>query len=211
MVIEKIGAEINIDSTLEDIPSMISETKEGTERIKKIVLDLKDFAHPGEDEARFADINKCMDATLNIVWNELKYKATVDKNYGDLPQVKCFSQQLGQVFVNLLVNAAHAIEKKGEIRIITRLVDDHVEIRISDTGAGISEENLARIFDPFFTTKEVGRGTGLGLNVVYNIIQKHQGTISAESEIGKGTTFTIHLPIDPRLEPAGSRNPPQGI
>ncbi len=211
--VKRIGEmedEVDIELILEDIPAMIEETKEGTERIKKIVLDLKDFAHPGEDEARFADINKCIDATLNIVWNEIKYKATVEKEYGDLPEVKCFSQQLGQVFVNLLVNAAHAIDEKGEIRISTRSVDEQVEIRISDTGNGISEENLARIFDPFFTTKEVGKGTGLGLNVVYNIIQKHQGTIQAESKEGEGTTFSIQLPIEPNLELAESQDPAQG-
>ncbi len=167
----------------------------GILKIKEIVIGLKDFAHPGEHKLNYADINKNK-STLNVVWNELKYKARVVKEYGELPQVKCYSQQINQVFVNLLVNAAQAIAKEGEIRISTRKIDDSVEIKISDTGAGIPKENLSKIFDPFFTTKEVGKGTGLGLNVAYNIIKKHKGTIEVQSEIGKGTTFTIQIPID---------------
>jgi two-component system NtrC family sensor kinase len=188
--------EMDIDFILNDIPSLIKESEEGAERIKKIVADLKDFSHPGKKDPEYADINHNLDSTLNIVWNELKYKATVKKEYGDLPQVKCYPQQLNQVFVNLLVNAAQAIEKQGEINITTRVLDGKVEITISDTGSGIPEENLSRIFDPFFTTKEVGKGTGLGLNVAYNIIKKHKGTIDVQSEVGKGTTFTIRIPVD---------------
>ncbi len=201
LILEKLGRinelekEIDIDFVLDDTPNLIKECRGGTERIKKIVIDLKDFAHPDEQKLQYADINKNMESTLNVVWNELKYKAKVIKEYGDLPHVKCYSQQLNQVFVNLLVNAAHAIEKQGEIRIMTRALDGKVEIKISDTGKGIPEENLSKIFDPFFTTKEVGKGTGLGLNVAYNIIEKHKGTIDVESTVGKGTTFTIRLPI----------------
>lgn len=193
--IADLEAVVDIDFVLNDISDLVKESREGTERIKKIVLDLKDFAHPGEDKPKFADINKGLDSTLNVVWNELKYKAKVTKEYGDLPQVKCYPQQLNQVFMNLLVNAAQAIENEGEVRIVTRSVDGYAEIKISDTGKGIPEENLSKIFDPFFTTKEVGKGTGLGLNVVYNIIEKHNGTIDAESMVGKGTTFTIRIPV----------------
>jgi two-component system NtrC family sensor kinase len=191
-VLEK---EMDLDFILEDIPSLIKESREGTERIKKIVIDLKDFAHPGEQKLQYADINKNLESTLNIVWNELKYKATVTKEYGELPQVRCYPQQLNQVFMNLLVNAAQAIEKQGEIRISTQALDGQVEIKISDSGSGIPKENLSKIFDPFFTTKEVGKGTGLGLNVAYNIIQKHNGTIDVESEVGSGTTFRIRIPV----------------
>ena len=159
------------------------------------MINLKDFAHPGEQKLKYADINKNMESTLNVVWNELKYKARVVKEYGDLPEMRCYPQQLNQVFVNLLVNAAQAIEKEGEIRIATRALDGKVEIKISDTGKGIPEENLSKIFDPFFTTKEVGKGTGLGLNVAYNIIEKHKGTIDVESTVGKGATFAIKLPL----------------
>ncbi len=193
--ISKIEKEMDIDFILEDIPNLIKESLEGAERIKKIVIDLKDFAHPGEDGLQSSDINRNLDSTLNIVWNEIKYKAAVTKDYGDLPKVQCYPQQLNQVLMNLLLNAAQSIEKKGEIRIKTRARDGQVEIRISDTGVGISKENLSKIFDPFFTTKDVGKGTGLGLNIAYNIIQKHKGTIEVESEVGKGTTFTIRIPV----------------
>ena len=193
--IADLEAEVDIDFVLNDISDLVKESREGTGRIKKIVLNLKDFAHPGEDKPMYADINKNMESTLNVVWNELKYKAKVVKEYGDLPEVQCYPQQLNQVFVNLLVNAAQAIEKEGEIKIVTEADDGCVEIRISDTGKGIPEENLSKIFDPFFTTKEVGKGTGLGLNVAYNIIEKHNGTIDAESTVGKGTMFTIRIPV----------------
>jgi len=196
--INEIEKEIDIDFIMDDTSNLIKECREGTERIKKIVIDLKDFAHPGEQKLKYADINKNMESTLNVVWNELKYKAKVIKEYGDLPQVKCYPQQVKQVFVNLLVNAGHAMGKQGEIRIATRALDGKVEIKISDTGKGIPEENLSKIFDPFFTTKEIGKGTGLGLNVAYNIIEKHKGTIDVESTVGVGTTFTIRIPVGER-------------
>lgn len=187
---------LDIDFMLEDIPNLIQESREGLERIKKIVLDLKNFSHPGEDVLKLTDINQNIDSTLNIVWNELKYKAKIVKDYSELPQVKCYPQQLNQVFMNILVNAAQAIQKNGEVGIVTREINGFIEIIISDTGEGISEKNLNRIFDPFFTTKEVGKGTGLGLNVAYNIIRKHDGEISVKSQVGKGTEFTMKIPIN---------------
>jgi len=174
---------------------LISDCKEGTERIKKIVIDLKDFAHPGEDKIQSTDINDGIETTLNVVWNELKYKATVNKEFGKLPMENCYPQQLNQVFMNLFVNAAQAIEKQGEISIATNADDGFVEIKIGDTGSGIDKENLSRIFDPFFTTKDVGKGTGLGLNVAYNIIKKHNGTIDVKSQVEKGTVFKIRIPV----------------
>jgi PAS domain S-box-containing protein len=200
--IASLEKEVDLDFVLKDIFELIEESQEGTERIKKIVQDLKDFAHPGEDKPKFADINQNMDSTVNVVWNELKYKADVAKDYGDLPQVQCYPQLLNQVFMNLLVNAAQSLEEHGEIRIKTRAENGSVEIKISDTGCGIPKENLPRIFDPFFTTKGVGKGTGLGLNVAYNIIKKHHGKIEVKSAVGKGTTFTIRIPID-RLSAGG--------
>jgi signal transduction histidine kinase len=188
--------EIDMDFILGDMKSLIEESREGTERIKKIVLDLKDFAHPGEDKLQSADINQCLESTLNVVWNEIKYKATVTKAYGDLPIIQCHPHQLNQVFMNLLVNAGQAIEKKGKIKIATRADNGYVEIEINDTGAGIPKENLSKIFDPFFTTKQVGKGTGLGLNVSYNIIKEHKGTLYVTSTVGKGTTFTIRIPVN---------------
>jgi PAS domain S-box-containing protein len=192
--ISELEEEIDLDFVLKDIFELIEESREGTERIKKIVLDLKDFAHPGDDKTKLADINKNMDSTINVVWNELKYKANVVKDYGDLPQVKCYPQLLNQVFLSLLVNAAQSIEKRGEIKIKTRANNGNVEIIISDTGSGIPKENLPRIFDPFFTTKKIGQGTGLGLNVAYNIVKKHQGEIDVKSDVGKGTMFIIRIP-----------------
>ena len=187
--------EIDLDFLLNDITDLIKECREGTERIRKIVLDLKNFAHPGYDQLKSVDINENIDSTLNVVWNEIKYKATVAKEYGKLPLVKCYPQQLNQVFMNLLVNAAQAIEENGEIVISTAALDGHVEIKVSDTGTGIPEENISKLFDPFFTTKDVGKGTGLGLNVAYNIIKKHNGNINVESRVGKGTTFTVRIPV----------------
>ena len=146
---------------------------------------------------QWANLHQGLDSTLNIVANELKYKCTVTKHYGDLPQVWCEASQLNQVFMNLLVNAGHAIPDKGEITISTGQQGDEVFVAIADTGAGIAPENLSRIFDPFFTTKPVGQGTGLGLSLAYGIVQKHHGRIEVQSEIGKGTTFTVWLPINP--------------
>jgi PAS domain S-box-containing protein len=187
--------EVDIDYVLDDVYSLVEESQEGTERIKKIVMDLKDFAHPGEDQLKPADINKNLDSTLNVVWNELKHKATVRREYGAIPPIPCIPQQLNQVFLNLLVNAAQAIPEKGEICIRTQSENGYVEIQISDTGEGIPPENLPKIFDPFFTTKDVGKGTGLGLHVAYSIVKRHNGTIDVKSEVGKGTTFTVRLPL----------------
>ena len=193
--IASLEQEADIDFILEDIMDLISDCQEGTARIKKIVIDLKDFAHPGEDKIQLADINDGIETTLSVVWNELKYKATVNKELGMLPLVECYPQQLNQVFMNLFVNGAQAIEKQGEINISTHADNGFVEIKIGDTGSGIDKKNLDRIFDPFFTTKDVGKGTGLGLNVAYNIIKKHKGTIDVKSQVGKGTVFKIRIPV----------------
>ena len=194
--IRQVESDIDLEFLMSDTVDLIRESREGTERIKKIVIDLKDFAHPGQHERMTADINRNIESVLNIVWNELKYKATVHKDFGDLPPVECYPQQLNQVFMNLLVNAGHSMEAMGEIHIATRMAGNHVEIVIRDTGCGIPEKNLQRIFDPFFTTKPVGKGTGLGLNVAYNIVKKHGGEINAVSQVGEGTSFTIRLPLE---------------
>ena len=188
--------DIDIEFLLEDIDDLIGDCREGTDRIKKIVQDLKDFAHPGEDKLQSMDINDGLDSTLNVVNNEIKYKATVHKNFGDIPTVKAYPQQLNQVFMNILVNAAQAIEKKGDIHITTRMIENFVEIVIRDTGCGIEAANLTKIFDPFFTTKDVGKGTGLGMNIAYNIVKKHDGTVDVSSEVGHGTTFMIRIPAE---------------
>jgi len=193
--VEASEAEVDIDYIQEDVSELIGDCREGTERIKKIVEDLKHFAHPGEDRLKETDINAGIESTLNVVNNELKYKATIVKELGNVPIVYGYPQQLNQVFMNILVNAAQAIEKSGEIRIVTGTVGNFVEVRISDTGCGIAKENINKIFNPFFTTKEVGKGTGLGMNIAYNIINKHGGDIRVESTLGQGTTFIIQLPV----------------
>lgn len=192
-IIEK-QKEVEIDHIRADIPELIKDCKEGTSRVGKIIGELKSFAHPGNDQQMLVDINKGLESTLNVVHNELKYKARVIKELGDIPMVEGFPQKLNQVFINVLVNAGQAIEEKGEIRIQTRTKGKDAVIRISDTGCGIAPENLPKIFDPFFTTKEVGKGTGLGMNIAYNIIEEHKGKITIDSIVGKGTTFTITLP-----------------
>ncbi len=202
--IEATEDEVDIGYIRQDIGELIAESEEGTERIKKIVEDLKHFAHPGQDKVQDTDINKELESTLNVVKNELKYKAAVVTELNPLPIIQANPQQLNQVFVNILVNAAQSIENMGEIRIKTRHVDGHVEIGISDTGCGIAKENISKIFDPFFTTKEVGKGTGLGMNIAYNIIKKHNGHIDVRSEAGKGTHFRITIPAGKTHEPATS-------
>jgi PAS domain S-box-containing protein len=191
---------LDLEYLLGDIPSLLKESLDGAERINQIVSDLKNFAHPGKEDPKYADLVQCIESTMNIIRNELKYKATVVRSFTETPRIYCYPRQLNQAIMNLLVNAAQAIETTGTIEISTRDLGGHVELSIRDTGQGIPEANLTKIFDPFFTTKEVGKGTGLGLNMVYTIIKKHQGTISVESTVGKGTVFTIKLPVNPDLQ-----------
>lgn len=186
---------LKIDYILSDTEQLIAESLEGTDRVRKIVQDLKSFSRVDEAETKLADLNECLESTLNIAWNEIKYKASVKKDLGELPVTRCNPQQLNQVFLNLLVNAAHAIEGQGEIGISTRRDAEWIAVRISDTGCGIPEAIRERIFEPFFTTKEVGTGTGLGLSISYEIVKKHNGEITVESEAGKGTTFTVRIPV----------------
>lgn len=188
----------NIDYTFlkDDLKDLLSESKEGIERVKTIISAMKDFSHIDEEEFKLADLHRGIETTLNVVNNELKYKATVTKVFGELPEVECISSQINQVIMNLLVNAAHAIDDFGEITIRTLSDGAQAIVEVEDTGKGIAEENLHRIFEPFFTTKPVGKGTGLGLSLSFNIIQKHNGSITAEkSSAGKGTCFRISLPL----------------
>jgi signal transduction histidine kinase len=201
-------AAIDLDYLIEDIPVLMSESREGITRVRKIVQDLKDFSRvDASDEWEWADLHAGIDSTLNIVSNEVKYKAEVVREYGSIPEVQCLPSQLNQVFMNLIVNAAHAIDpaRRGKITIRTGATARDVWVEIEDTGSGISRDNLARIFDPFFTTKPVGTGTGLGLSLSYGIIQKHSGQIEVHSEVGKGSTFRVTLPIH-QTETAGEQN-----
>ncbi len=199
-IIEKRN-QLKLDFVLSDTENLIRETMEGAGRVTKIVQDLKSFARPSEEELKISNINECVKSTLNIVWNEIKYKATVDKELGNVPAAKCNPQQLNQVFMNILINAADSIDEKGVITIKSWLEDSFVFVSISDTGCGISGKNLTKIFDPFFTTKEIGKGTGLGMSISYDIIKKHDGKLEVESKVGKGTTFTISLPVETICDP----------
>jgi PAS domain S-box-containing protein len=195
--IHTMKRDVDYDFLRSDIYQLMAESKDGLARVAKIVRDLKDFSRAGDTAMQWANLHQGLDSTLNIVWNELKYKCSVTKHYGDLPQVWCEPSQLNQVFMNLLVNAGHAIPDKGEITISTGCRGDEVFVAIADSGSGIAPEHLNRIFDPFFTTKPVGKGTGLGLSLAYSIVQKHHGRIEVQSTVGKGTTFTVWLPIKP--------------
>ena len=193
--VKAVKSKVDLEFLKEDVLSLMNESREGITRVKKIVQDLKDFSRADlSDEWHFANLHQGLDSTLNVAKNEIKYKADVKKEYGDIPEVECLSSQLNQVFMNLLVNAAHAIEEQGTITIRTGQQGEEVWVEIADTGKGISPENLKKIFDPFFTTKPVGQGTGLGLSLSYGIIQKHHGRIYVKSEVGKGATFTLWLP-----------------
>jgi two-component system NtrC family sensor kinase len=189
-----------------EIPKAIQESLDGTERVRKIVLAMREFSHPSEKEKKFADINHGIETTIVISRNEWKYCAGMETNLDpDLPQVYCQIDEINQVVLNMIVNAAQAIqdkvppesEHKGKIMISTHKFENKVLITVQDSGSGISPEIRARIFDPFFTTKGVGKGTGQGLSMAHNIIvKKHHGTISVDSEPGNGSIFSIELPVD---------------
>jgi signal transduction histidine kinase len=198
--IEQLKKLAELDYLKEDIPDLLKESRDGIVRVKQIVADLKDFSRvDSTQEWEWVDLRTGLNSTLNIVNNEIKYRADVVKEYGDLPHIKCLPSQLNQVFMNLLVNAAQATPEgtHGTITLRCGTQADGVWVEISDTGAGIPEENLKRIFDPFFTTKPIGKGTGLGLSLSYGIVQKHGGRIEVKSQVGVGTTFRISLPIEP--------------
>ncbi len=186
---------LKIAFVIEDMKEIVKDSLEGAERVKEIVQNLKGFARVDEAEFQLADINECLESTINIVWNEIKYKATLKKGYGNIPLTRCYPKQLNQVFMNILINAVQAIEDKGEITVRTWEKEGMIHIAIEDTGCGIPEEDINRIFDPFFTRKEVGKGTGLGLSIAHDIVKKHGGEIMVESEVGKGTKFIVKIPV----------------
>jgi len=205
--IERLKEDRDFGFLRQDIMQLMAESREGLGRVRKIVQDLKSFSHVSEQDWQWADLLQGLDSTLNIVWNELKYKCTVVKEYGSLPKVYCLISQLNQVFMNLLVNAGHAIEKQGTITLRTSCRgENEVCIEVVDTGKGIAPEHLSRVFEPFFTTKPVGKGTGLGLSLSYGIVDKHHGRIEVESDLGVGTTFRVILPIQPETGYSAGHN-----
>jgi signal transduction histidine kinase len=198
--IRLLKQEIDTAFLREDIGALLNESLDGLQRVKRIVQDLKDFSHVDKTELESANLETGLESTLNVVWNELKYKAKVVKEYAGMPHIDCFPSQLNQVFMNLLINAAHAIEDQGQITIRTGYGDDDVWVEVEDTGKGIAPELLGRIFEPFFTTKPVGQGTGLGLSLSYGIVHKHHGRIDVSSVVGKGSVFRVVLPRNADME-----------
>jgi len=204
---------VDINYLVEEIPKAIAQSLDGVARVATLVRAMKEFAHPDRKERAAADINAALLSTLTVARNELKYVAEVETELGDLPLAVCNIGELNQVFLNLLVNAAHAIGdavngtgQKGVIRVRTALEKDAVLISIADTGGGIPEDIRDKIFDPFFTTKESGRGTGQGLAIAHSVVvDKHGGTLTFASEVGKGTTFFIRLPLDGEVKPVGEK------
>lgn len=201
---ESITEAADLDYLLTEIPKALEQSAEGIHRVAKIVRAMKEFAHPGGEEKTGVDLNKAIESTVTVARNEWKYVADLTTDLAsDLPPVPCLLGEFNQVILNMIVNAAHAIGEvvkdtgqKGHISITSRRVDEWVEIRLTDTGAGIPEEIRDKIFNPFFTTKEVGKGTGQGLAIARSVIvDKHRGAITVESQVGKGTTFVIRLPL----------------
>jgi signal transduction histidine kinase len=212
--IRRVEEDVDLEYLDTNVPASIESCKDGISRISTIVRAMKEFAHPDQSEMAPADLNQALRTTLAVARNEYKYVAEVVTEFNDLPAVVCHVGDLNQVFLNLIVNAAHAIadvvgqgELKGTIRIRTLEEGDQVRIDITDTGSGIPESIRHRIFDPFFTTKEVGKGTGQGLAIARSIIvSKHHGSLTFESEVGKGTTFSIRLPMKAEAAVTGDSN-----
>jgi PAS domain S-box-containing protein len=194
-------AGIDLNYVRADLAEVVADAREGIGRVSKIVQSLRDFSRREQSvQAVSADLHQALDSTLNIAMNEIRFKAQVIKEYGQLPLVECVVGEISQVFMNLIVNAAQAMETRGLITIRTWQDGEEVKIRVSDTGVGIAPEVQHRIFEPFYTTKPVGQGTGLGLAISYGIVQKHRGRIELESTLGHGSSFTVTLPVRAELE-----------
>jgi PAS domain S-box-containing protein len=203
--IERLGGQHDLPYIRVELPRAFERVFDGVNRVSTIVKAMKEFAHPDSEDQSPADLNHAIETTLLVASNEYKYIAKINADLGRLPPVVCNVGELNQVFLNLIVNAAHAIHdagrdcETGEIRIRTEAVGDEAVIRIGDNGCGIPAENLSKLYDPFFTTKEVGRGTGQGLSIARSIlVEKHEGTIGVTSELGVGTEFVLKIPIGGR-------------
>ncbi|MCB2174079.1 histidine kinase, partial [bacterium] len=205
VAIESLRQDADLDFLREEIPVTVQQSLDGVGRVSNIVRAMKEFSHPGSTEKVQVDINKALQSTITVSRNEWKYGADLETDFADdLPPVSCLPAELNQVFLNLIVNAAHAIDArvkngdfiKGRIRVSTRVEKDQVVIEVADNGTGIPESIRYRIYDPFFTTKGVGKGTGQGLAIARDIVvEKHGGTINCQTREGEGTTFTISLPL----------------
>jgi two-component system, NtrC family, sensor kinase len=196
--IEIIKRETDYDNIVNDLDSVLADCLLGAERIRDVVQNLRLFSRLDEAEFKRVDLNEGIESTVRLLSMYYKSgKIALLRDYGDLPLINCYAAQLNQVWMNLLVNAAQAVgDREGEVRIKTRFANGTVTVSVTDTGKGISPEDLKKVFDPFFTTKPVGEGTGLGLSISHGIIEQHGGTIAVDNIPGEGTTFTITLPVD---------------
>lgn len=198
--IVQVKERIDLEFLTTDILSILDESDEGVHRVVNIISSLKDYSRADSQEWHLANLEEGLESTLSIAWNIIKYKAEVKRNYSGVPKIECIGSQINQVFMNLLVNAAQAIADRGTITISTGFDEHNVWVEVSDTGSGISPDNLSHIFEPFFTTKPVGQGTGLGLSLSYGIVQSHHGELKVASKLHEGTTFTVTLPrFQPKL------------
>ncbi len=203
--VEQLCAQADVDYLREEIPLTVQQSLDGVGRVTKIVWAMKEFSHPGSAEKVLVDINNALQSTITVSRNEWKYGAYLQTEFAaDLPHVSCLPAELNQVFLNLILNAAHAIDTrvkngdydKGLIRVVTRVDNHHVVIEVTDNGTGIPEKIRHRIYDPFFTTKAVCKGTGQELAIARDIVvEKHHGLIACATEEGQGTTFSIRLPL----------------
>jgi two-component system NtrC family sensor kinase len=200
--IKEYKEELDFDYLISEIKHLISGINEGATRTAEIVKGLRFFSRLDEDDIKKADINEGLKSTLVIANNLLSSNIKINTEFGDLPDVECYPGKLNQAFLNIISNAAHAVQKRygnnagGELTIITDHDDKDVFIRIKDNGTGMDANTLKKLFEPFFTTKDVGEGTGLGMSIAYNIIKKHSGTINVSSLPGEGTEFTLQIPIN---------------
>ncbi|MBX2840418.1 MAG: hypothetical protein KTR26_01505 [Flammeovirgaceae bacterium] len=202
--IKALKEELEYDELKIDLKEIVNDINEGATRTAEIVKGLRNFSRLDEEHLKIADINECINSTLVILGSQFRGQIEIFKNFDEhLPIINCYPGQLNQVFLNILNNAAQAIEGKGEIYITTKNLPDMIQVRIKDTGSGIPTHIKDKIFEPFYTTKEVGEGTGLGLSISYGIIEKHKGKIMVESEVGQGTEFIINLSKNIQVEENG--------
>ncbi|MBE0504323.1 MAG: hypothetical protein IBX46_09365 [Desulfuromonadales bacterium] len=207
---EKGQRDFKVQKVFADLAEMIEECRDGTGRITRIVQSLRSFSRQEHLQLQLTDLHHCLESTLTILRPELRDKVTVLRDYGELPQIYCYTDQINQVLMNLLLNAAQAITDTGEIHVRSWTENEQIYLSIADSGCGIPAEKLERIFTPFYTTKPIGVGTGLGLSIAYDIIVRHQGEIRVESAPGVGTTFTIRLPFDIRSQPRAPKGEAKG-
>ena len=193
--IKTIEKDIDLDFLITDSLELLHENQKGIARVNDLVQELRTFAHPGEPEMKTVNLNKEIQAVLNIVQRDIKFRKKILVNLGDIPELFCNPAELNQVFFCLLSNAALATAEKGRVKISTRTDKDNIIVMVSDTGTGIKKELMPKIFDPFFTTRDVGKGKGMGLNAAYNIVKNHSGTIDVKSDTGRGSVFSIILPV----------------